>query len=265
VRSGQWSEDSSERFTSFSQYLSGDISKSPSAKLLRKTVDLHNVKTMLSIGCGNGRRELALMSEFPVTADFIEPSALMRAQLINNLHKHRGPGKPGQIFCGTFEEFAGEKIETSETRYDFVYAVHSFYFLRDPIEGVQQALKFLKPGGHLVIVLHMEGGFGRRFIEEFDHAGTQGGMTAEWLHQQIEITCEMSIIETLLPYQDFVEGDGLSPMGKTYVAFFAFRDWKTFSSSEVRRARQIVDQFSDGKMIREKFGQLHIRVQGQLK
>jgi hypothetical protein len=66
-------------------------------------------------------------------------------------------------------------------------------------------------------------------------------------------------IESHLPYNEFVEGDGLSAYGQAFVAFYAYRDWRTFVPAEKPRAREIIEEHSDGGIIREKFGVLHFR------
>jgi SAM-dependent methyltransferase len=147
----------------------------------------------------------------------------------------------------------------SKKKYDLIISIHSFYFMKNAVKSSQKALRFLKSGGHLAIVLHAKDGFGRRLIREFDHAGIQGGATAEWLHEQLGSSCDISFVESNLPYKEFVDGDGLSARGRAYVAFYAYRNWTTFSPAERQRAREVIEECSDGKIIREKFGMLHLR------
>jgi SAM-dependent methyltransferase len=249
----QWQETTSGRFTNVIKGLSNDLFDSPSLQRLRKIVDLNKAKKMLSVGSGNGRFELALMNHFPMLADFIEPSAIMHAQLMKNIEKHRGPGKAGQVFHGPFEKFTGT------TKYDLVYAVHSFYFLKDPVEGVRKALRLLNPGGDLAIILHLKEGFGFRLIKEFDHNRLQGGLSAEWLSKNAGIPCETSIIEMSLPADEFVIGKELTLKGEMYAAFYANRDWQTFLPAEKLRARQIFADFTEGPLIKERQGVLHFK------
>jgi hypothetical protein len=170
-----------------------------------------------------------------------------------SLNASKGPGKAGVLFNGLFEEFSIEK------RYDFIFGIHSFYFMENAVTCARRAAQLLDSSGHLAIVLHAIGGFGRRLIREFDHAGIQGGATAEWLYEQLSDSWELSFIESHLPYNEFVEGDGLSAYGQAFVAFYAYRDWRTFVPAEKRRAREIIEEHSDGGIIREKFGVLHFR------
>jgi hypothetical protein len=157
------------------------------------------------------------------------------------------------LFNVHFEQFVIEK------RYDFIFGIHSFYFMDNAIICAQRATQLLNSMGHLAIVLHASDGFGRRLICEFDHVGRQGGATAEWLHEKLSGSWELSFIESHLPYNDFVEGDGLTARGQAFVAFYAYRDWRTFVPAEKRRAREIMEEHSDGRIIREKFGVLHFR------
>jgi hypothetical protein len=57
---------------------------------------------------------------------------------------------------------------------------------------------------------------------------------------------------------DLLKGS-LSAHGEAFVAFYAYRDWTTFVPAEKRRAREIIEEHSDGGIIREKFGVLHLR------
>jgi SAM-dependent methyltransferase len=220
---------------------------------IREFVDFAAIKIVLSIGCGNGRFELPLLERFPITVDLIEPSPFMFEELDKTLSASKGPGKPGILFNGSFQEFSSEK------RYDCIFGIHSFYFMDNAVACAQRAAQLLKSSGHLAIVLHAMNGFGRRLICEFDHAGIQGGATAEWLHKQLSGSWKLSFIESDLSYNDFVEGDGLSSHGQAYVAFYAYRDWKTFTPAERQRARKIIEEHSDGGIIRERFGVLYFR------
>jgi SAM-dependent methyltransferase len=251
--SGLWHESSSKRFLKRIKYEPADLLSGPVLMRMREFVDLNNVENVLSIGCGNGRFELPLLERFQIIVDFIEPSPSMFEQLSRNLETHKETGKAGVFFNGRFEEFLTEK------QYDFIFGIHSFYFMENAVICAQRAAQLLNSNGHLAIVLHATDGFGRRLICEFDHAGIQGGATAEWLHGQLSDSWELSFIESNLPYNDFVEGDGFTARGQAFVAFYAYRDWTTFVPEEKRRARQIFEEHSDGRVIREKFGILHFR------
>jgi SAM-dependent methyltransferase len=257
---GIWSEASSERFTKFCKYryATDDVFKLPSIQHLQNTVDLKSFKTMLSIGSGDGRFEISLMQRFAINVDLIEPSATMYAQLVRNLDVLKGPGKYGILFNGRFEDFDMDK------RYDFIFASHSFYFLKDPARGVQKALNLLNPGGHLIIQLHVEGGLGNRLINELDVARTHGGLTVELLWERINIPCETSLIESSMPYGELIEGDSLSPRGRDTVSFFGFRDWKTFTDEEIQRARAIIDDYRIGTDIISRTGQMHFQAPAEV-
>jgi SAM-dependent methyltransferase len=252
--SGRRHESSSKRFLKRIKYDPADLFDGPVLMRMREFVDFGTVKSVLSIGCGNGRFELPLLERFPIIVDFIEPSPIMFEQLGKNLKtSKKGPGKAGVLFNGQFEEFSIEK------QYDFIFGIHSFYFMENAVTCAQRAAQLLNSSGHVVIVLHARDGFGRRLICEFDHAGKQGGATAEWLYEQLSESWELSFVESHLPYNDFVEGDGLSAHGKAFVAFYAYRDWRTFVPEEKRRAREIIEKHSDGRIIQEKFRVLHFR------
>jgi SAM-dependent methyltransferase len=237
------------------RYVPAALFDSPILMRLRELVDFESVKSALSIGCGNGRFELPLLDHFSMTIDLLEPSPIMFAQLNKNLEKCKGPGKWGLVFNSPFEEFSTGK------KYDLVFGIHSFYFMKNAVEGVRKALHLLSSGGHLAIVLHARDGFGHRLICEFDHAGIQGGATAEWLHEQLDVPCEISFIESHLPYKEFVEKGGLSARGEAVAAFYAYRDWRTFTPAEKRLAREVIEQHSEGQISWEKFGVLHFRNQ----
>jgi SAM-dependent methyltransferase len=249
--SGLWHESSSERFLQRIKYEPGDLFDGPVLTRLREFIDPDTVQSALSIGCGNGRFETPLLERFPMTVDFIEPSPFMYEQLEDTLQARKGPGKAGLLFNGSFEEFSAEK------KYDLIFGIHSFYFMRDPVACAKNAAQLLNSNGHLAIVLHAADGFGRRLICEFDHAGIQGGATAEWLHDQLPDSWELSFIESHLPYNNFVEGNALTAHGKAFAAFYAYRDWITFSLSEKQRAWKLFEEHSDGRVIRERFGILH--------
>jgi SAM-dependent methyltransferase len=249
--SGLWHESSSKRFLKRIEYEPANLFDGSVLMRMREFVNFGTIKNVLSIGCGNGRFELPLLERFPITVDFIEPSPSMFEELSNNLRTGKGPGKAGVLFNGRFEEF------TTEKRYDFIFGIHSFYFMENAVICAQRAAQLLNSSGHLAIVLHATDGFGRRLICEFDHAGVQGGATAEWLYEQLSDSWELSFIESHLPYNDFVEGDCLTARGRAFVAFYAYRDWRTFVPAEKQRARKIIEEHSDGRIIREKFGVLH--------
>jgi SAM-dependent methyltransferase len=251
--SGLWHESSSKRFLNRIKYDPADLFDGPVLKRMRELVDFDALRSVLSIGCGNGRFELPLLKRFPITVDFIEPSAFMFEQLGKNLNISEGPGRAEVLFNGPFEEFSTKK------RYDLIFGIHSFYFMDNAVTCAQRAVQLLNSSGHLAIVLHARDGFGRRLIREFDHAGIQGGATAEWLYEQLSDSWELSHIESHLPYNGFIEGDGLSAHGEAFVSFYAYRDWRTFVPAEKRRAREIIEERSDGGIIREKFGVLHFR------
>lgn len=252
---GQWMESSSQRFSNVIQFAPKDLFNGPGLKMLRETINLNEVESMLSIGSGNGRFDLALMAHYPMTVDFIEPSPVMHAQLVENLDAHKGPGKVGRVFHGPFEAFS------TETRYDLVFAVHSFYFMKDPIEATFRSLSLLNSGGQLVIILHMSDSFGVRFAKEFSPSAIHGGLTADSLQSQLGSNCSLSVIEGSIPYDEFIQGDSLSPRGQLGAAFYAQREWDSFSPAEKKRAREFVDQCADGQVLRERYGLLHMRPQ----
>jgi SAM-dependent methyltransferase len=209
---------------------------------------------MLSIGSGNGRYDIPLMEHLAMAVDFIEPSAVLRQQLIQNLERHNGPGRAGVVFGGPFEQFSAGK------KYDLIFASHSFYFVKDPVESVRAARKLLKPGGHLVIVLAMSHNLGitlSRALGNYMH----GEVTADWLQKQIDIPSELKVIDSVMPYEMSVGGDELTPRAQVITQFYANKNWADLTPEERQRARDVIDSFSDGRTVRDKTGFLIIRAE----
>jgi SAM-dependent methyltransferase len=256
--STSWPESTSERFANAIRH-SGpqDFSTSPSLRMLRDTVNLEKVKSALSIGSGNGRFEIALMNHYSIVFDFIEPSPIMHTQLVENLRSHGGPGSAGTVFSVPFEKFS------TESRYDLVYASHSFYFLKDPVVGFEQAFRLLKPDGDLVIIMHKSDSFGFHISEKFSAAPLQNGFTADWLQKQINTPSRLEVIEIPLPYEQFFECGDLSPRGRASVEFYAQRDWDSFSAQEKQQAREFFATTFAGGFSKEIYGLLHVRAANQ--
>src|SRR5436190_1059726 len=117
-----WSEETSNRYSDFCQahFANADLFELPTLKRLRSIVDLSRVRSMLSIGCGDGQFESSIMKHYPIATDFVEPSSFLHGKLTQTLAGHRGPGLIGRVFNGRFEDFA------TEARYDLIMAIHSF-------------------------------------------------------------------------------------------------------------------------------------------
>ena len=108
---------------------------------------------ILDVGCGGGAALAKLAIQFPeasLAGCDVSPLAVEYAQTINS----------DLISAGRLEvKLTGvPKLDFADNSFDTVYSVESLYFWRNPVEGLQDILRVLVPGGTFMTVLEMVGG-----------------------------------------------------------------------------------------------------------
>ena len=108
--------------------------------------------TILSVGCGTGafdecilRYARARMNQ--VTYLGIEPNEISAAEFSQTMGKQASH----QVDVSVLLQKFGEQV--FENKFDLILFVHSIYYLENRNDAIDAALKALKPGGELVIVI----------------------------------------------------------------------------------------------------------------
>ena len=111
-----------------------------------------DANAILSVGCGTGafdecilRYARARMKQ--VTYLGIEPNEISAAEFYHTMDKQTSD----QVDVAVLVEKFGEQV--LENQFDLILFVHSIYYIEDRNEAIDVALKALKPGGELIIVI----------------------------------------------------------------------------------------------------------------
>jgi SAM-dependent methyltransferase len=111
-----------------------------------------DANAILSVGCGTGAFDehilgyaRARMSQ--VTYLGIEPNEIAAAEFLQTM----GSQKSNQVEVAVLVQKFGE--QTFENTFDLILFVQSIYYLEDRNDAIDAALRALKPGGELVIMI----------------------------------------------------------------------------------------------------------------
>ncbi len=132
--------------------------------------DPSNVFSVLSVGCGEGDVDLAIIrsliphihhNQLHLHYTAIEPNPLHRQYFLDQLQAEPlDPAVKVHVYDGYFG--SADTIEVlsqgSPSGYNLVLLIHVLYYFQDPYQAVQYALDQLKPSGNVIIVHQEETG-----------------------------------------------------------------------------------------------------------
>ncbi|MEH0423560.1 class I SAM-dependent methyltransferase [Streptomyces sp. B21-083] len=140
-------------------------------------LDVHRTHHVLDLGCGSGMAVelLARRAELGFVAGLDHSPTMVRQAVRRNaaaVGRGRVAIRQGDIGQLPYEDGA----------FDRVSAIETFYFWPDPLRGLAEAYRVLKPGGRLAVTLEMSREasavptlpqllFGRRFTERSERDG----------------------------------------------------------------------------------------------
>lgn len=135
----------------------------------------------LSVGSGRGDLDLEwnqVLSRYVSQDryDCLEPNSDHLSYLENNLKrmKELHPDLKGQVITSTMETYEGEQL------YDLIHFVHCVHWFQNPVNSLKKALKMLRPGGILYIVVQSEKGIPQLYHHvQSLHPSGLGQLTAE--------------------------------------------------------------------------------------
>lgn len=114
---------------------------------------------MLSIGCGNGELELALLDACPEhTVHFLglEPSGDMRSEFIQNISMRNNKFQNKKNFTLSDAEFASTcakgGVAENFAPFDVVILGHVLYYFDDPTEVIRKARELTRDDGRVLVV-----------------------------------------------------------------------------------------------------------------
>ena len=107
---------------------------------------------ILSVGCGTGAFDECILRYArqrmkQVTYLGIEPNEISAAEFSQTMGKQASNQVGVSVLLQKFEE------QVFENKFDLILFVHSIYYLENRNDAIDVALKALKPGGELVIVI----------------------------------------------------------------------------------------------------------------
>lgn len=111
-----------------------------------------DANAILSVGCGTGAFDECILRYArermkQVTYLGIEPNEVSAAEFSQTMDKQASD----QVNVGVLLQKFGEQV--FEDQFDLILFVHSIYYLEDRNDAIDAALKALKPGGELIIVI----------------------------------------------------------------------------------------------------------------
>ena len=111
-----------------------------------------DANAILSVGCGTGAfdeciLEYARARMKRVTYLGIEPNEISAAEFSQTMDKQAS----AQVDVSVLLQKFGEQV--FENEFDLILFIHSIYYLEDRNDAIDAALKALKPGGELIIVI----------------------------------------------------------------------------------------------------------------
>ncbi len=111
-----------------------------------------DVNAILSVGCGTGAFDKRILRYArsrmkQVTYLGIEPNEISAAEFSHTMDKQASDRVDVAVLVQKF----GEQV--FDNQFDLILFVHSIYYLEDRNDAIDAALKALKPGGELIIVI----------------------------------------------------------------------------------------------------------------
>ena len=111
-----------------------------------------DVNAILSVGCGTGAFDKRILRYArsrmkQVTYLGIEPNEISAAEFSHTMDKQASDRVDVAVLVQKF----GEQV--FDNQFDLILFVHSIYYLEDRNDAIDAALKALKPGGELIVVI----------------------------------------------------------------------------------------------------------------
>jgi trans-aconitate methyltransferase len=200
-------------------------------------------KHVLSIGAGLGEVEAALMAKFEnLQISLLEPDQAL-AKIASENTKH----------CVGKSRILTEKFQTFETnvKFDFIFAIHSWYYIYPNPEMIQKALSMLNPGGALGVVLKDQKSYTARLYEAVQ-GKTYKYITSEPLEkilQENSIPYQRLKKEELLDASIYFDGAEIRTDKRDWIGWMSDMDWNKMSNEQQESARAAMHEFKTGDKV----------------
>lgn len=218
----------------YSKFIRHDVTY---RKVLNDRHLLQGVRSVLSIGAGEGQLEAQLARDSGVHLGYIDRAESV-LQAFNRLaQESRIEHLIIERHLGSFESYRAER------EYDLVIAIHSWYSIWDNQQMLQKALDLVSAGGRLLISLTSQ-------EDHFKQQVWQDPLWAEALSawaQSEGLAHEFFTHTISLPLDGFFCNGELTEEVRTYVGFLNRVEWGDLPRSTRYRARDfLIDRQSGG-------------------
>jgi ubiquinone/menaquinone biosynthesis C-methylase UbiE len=146
--------------------LMGKLMNKINAQMNEKTIQLLGIDEddyVLEIGFGNGKYIAEIIEKVKGTHVFGLDFSDAMVKTASKLNKNSIEQGRVQIAQGEVE-----KIPFNDRMFDKIFTVNTIYFWSDPILGLQEIKRVLKPGGRLVITFRSKDIMSQRTSDEYD-------------------------------------------------------------------------------------------------
>lgn len=185
---------------------------------------LNGVRSVLSIGAGQGALELYLASQYGVKLGYIDPTPQFAKIYQEKLDEQKLRSYACETVVGSFEEY------TSDMLYDLVISIHSWYAFGRDRALLEKALSSLKPGGQCFITIVSHDSVAWKLAQlgsSADNTADAAEGLSKWA-QDIGCWHDYYINHRYIAYERLVQDGQLTEDGKS-LSLLHLKSWEELS------------------------------------
>ena len=202
---------------------------------------LEGVRSVLSIGAGQGELEIRLMQDHDIPVAYVDPTPNYVEAYRKVISTFESSHLAIETFEGRFEDY------TPSRKFDLVIALHSWYAIGFNEQALSKAINCKNDGGRLLIALASRESFHIEIANALN-GDNKYYVTAEKLADWINglgFACELSPVIRKITAGGLRSNGQITPDGKALIEFLGRSPMEDFSTQSLGQCFRILDKYTE--------------------
>lgn len=199
---------------------------------LRNLQLLSGVRSLMSIGAGEGALELSVAQSEALMLGYIDPSSPAAEVYQRNAQKAGLTQRCVETHVGGFESFQGQRS------YDLVLSIHSWYAFGKNEHLLRKALQLMGPGGAFFLTLISRSSLVWKLADLFENKEGSDNLCAEDISEfskSLGLEHRFVLNRRVFPSTYFLKKGLLTQPARDVAAFLNFSSWDEISPALQRK------------------------------